>query len=185
MRSRVVLAFASGLELDLVMAGDPPPATAAVVVPQDVHRILGEVTTVEDPRERVEDVARAAVAPERPARPGTIVVVSEGEGPLVVEAIVYDFERVPPALEIHVFEALLATFEEARGRGLRTLAVPPLGTSHGGLPAERFLRLLVQVCYSAAEMGTPLRQVHLLVPSPDELAVYEALLPGLLDRSRI
>jgi O-acetyl-ADP-ribose deacetylase (regulator of RNase III) len=180
MRGRVVLAFASGLELDLVMAGSPPPATAAVVVPQDVHRILGEVTTVEDPRERVEDAARAAEGAERPARPGSIVVVSEGDGPLVVEAIVYDFEQVPPAHELHVFEALLATFEEARGRGLRTLAVPPLGTAHGGLAPERFLRLLVQVCYSAAEMGTSLKRVHLLVPSPDELARYEALLPGLL-----
>jgi hypothetical protein len=40
----------------------------------------------------------------------------------------------------------------------------------------RFLDLLIQVCYSASELGTSLRHVHLLLESPQELAHYEQLL---------
>ena len=99
-----------------------------------------------------------------------------------MQAIVYDFDHTPPAREVHVFEALLAAFEEARTRGLRSLAVQPLGTAHAGLDPARFLGLLAQVCYSSAEMGTTLRRVHLLLPSPEELVRYEVLLQTLVER---
>ena len=42
--------------------------------------------------------------------------------------------------------------------------------------------LLAQVCYSSAEMGTTLRRVHLLLPSPEELVRYEVLLQTLVER---
>jgi hypothetical protein len=179
-RSRLALSFGKALELDLVMGEEPPPSTGAFVVPQDVHLILGDVGPIED-RETPEQVL-ASAAQERPRRPGSIVVAASREGaPLVLQAIVYDFDRSPPAREVHVFEALLAAFEEARTRGLRSMAVQPLGTAHAGLAPERFLGLLVQVCYSSAEMGTTVRRVHLLLASPDELSRYEALLQGLMD----
>src|SRR6185436_3214817 len=99
--------------------------------------------------------------------------------PLLVQAIVYDFGRCPPAREEDVFEALLAAFEEARARGTVGLALLPLGTAHSGLEPARFVRVLAQVCYTAAELGTSLRQVHLLLPSPQELERYEGLLKSL------
>jgi hypothetical protein len=95
---------------------------------------------------------------------------------------VYDFDRSPPAREIHVFEALLAAFEEARARGIRSLAVQPLGTAHDGLDPERFLKLLAQVCYTSAELETTVRRVHLLLSSPLEMGRYEALLHALADK---
>ena len=58
------------------------------------------------------------------------------------------------------------------------MAVQPLGTAHAGLEAARFLRLLTQICYSSAELGTTVRRVHLLLPSPDELARYEGAAAG-------
>jgi hypothetical protein len=112
-----------------------------------------------------------------------VVVGAPREGsPLLLQAIVYDFDRSPPAREIHVFEALIAAFEEARTRGIRSVAVQPLGTAHAGLDPERFLKLLAQVCYSSAEMETTVRRVHLLLPSPLELGRYEALLQALADK---
>ena len=102
--------------------------------------------------------------------------------PLVLQAIVYDFERSPPSRELHVFEALLAAFEEAKARGLSSVAVQPLGTAHAGLEAARFLRLLTQICYSSAELGTTVRRVHLLLPSPEELTRYEGLLQALVEK---
>src|SRR5438067_10112897 len=143
-RSRLALSFGEKLDLDLVVGDAPPPATGAVVVPQDVHLILGEVGPLEDTRETPEQVL-AASGQDRPKKPGSIVVAPAREGaPLLVQAIVYDFDHTPPAREVHVFEALLAAFEEARTRGLRSLAVQPLGTAHAGLDPARFLGLLAR-----------------------------------------
>jgi O-acetyl-ADP-ribose deacetylase (regulator of RNase III) len=182
-RSRLALSFGERLDLDLLVGEEPPPLTGALVVPQDIHLILGDVGPLEDTRETPEQVL-AAAGPQRPRRPGSVVVAAAArEGaPLVMQAIVYDFERSPPAREIHVFEALLTAFEEARSRGIRTVAVQPLGTAHAGLDPDRFLGLLAQVCYSSAELETTVRRVHLLLASPTELARYEVLLQGLVDK---
>lgn len=181
-RSRMALSFGERLDLDLMVGEDPPPLTGAMVVPQDIHLILGETGPIEDTRETPAQVL-AAAGQHRPRRPGSVVVGASREGsPLILQAIVYDFDRSPPAREIHVFEALIAAFEEARTRGIRSVAVQPLGTSHAGLDPERFLKLLAQVCYSSAELETTVRHVHLLLPSPLELGRYEALLQTLADK---
>jgi hypothetical protein len=181
-RSRMALSFGERLDLDLMVGEDPPPLTGAMVVPQDIHLILGETGPIEDTRETPEQVL-AASGTHRPRRPGSVVVGAPREGsPLLLQAIVYDFDRSPPAREIHVFEALIAAFEEARTRGIRSVAVQPLGTAHAGLDPERFLKLLAQVCYSSAELETTVRRVHLLLPSPLELGRYEALLQALADK---
>jgi hypothetical protein len=58
--------------------------------------------------------------------------------------------------------------------------VRPLGTAHAGLAPAVFVRLLGQVCFTAAALGTTLRHVHLVLPSPDELSCYERLVRELL-----
>jgi hypothetical protein len=181
-RSRYTLAFRGRLELDLV-GGDVPPADSqALVVPQDVYLILGEVGLVEEAREPLA-VVWAALGRLKPKPRGSVLVGPGSAGaPLVLQAIVYDFEDAPPARSVHVFEALLTAFEEARRRKLRSLALHPLGTAHQGVAPEEFVSLLSQVCLSAAELGTSLKHVHLLLPSPEELARYEALLASLAGR---
>ncbi len=181
-RSRMTLSFGERLDLDLLVGENPPPLTGAIVVAQDIHQILGETGPIEDTRETTEQVL-AASGSQRPRRPGSVVVGAAREGaPLLLQAIVYDFDRSPPAREIHVFEALIAAFEEARTRGIRSIAVQPLGTAHSGLDPERFLKLLAQVCYSSAELDTTVRRVHLLLSSPQELGRYETLLRALADK---
>lgn len=176
------MSFGDSLDLDLVSGEEAPATTEAVVVPQDVHLILGDVATIEDTRETPEQVLAASVR-DQPRRPGSIVVAPPKQGtPLTLQAIVYDFECSPPAREAHVFEALLTAFEEAKARCMSCVAVLPLGTAHAGLPPARFLALLAQVCYSSAELGTSLRRVHLLLPSPEELSRYEALLSQVVDK---
>jgi hypothetical protein len=183
-RARFAVSFGKSLDLDLVSGEEAPAATEALVVPQDVHLILGDVATIEDTRETPEQVL-AASAQDRPRRPGSIVVAPAKQGtPLTLQAIVYDFESSPPAREAHVFEALLTAFEEAKARCMSCVAVQPLGTAHAGLPPARFLALLAQVCYSSAELGTSLRRVHLLLPSPEELARYESLLSQVVAERR-
>jgi O-acetyl-ADP-ribose deacetylase (regulator of RNase III) len=174
-RTRTFVSFGEQLALDLLVAEDAPPLSQALVVAQDVNLILGDVEPVleEAPGD---DAERAAVA-FRPRRLGSVVVAKPAEGkPLLLQAIVYDFDRVPPACEQAVYESLVGCFEEARSRGLGRIAFRPLGTAHGGLPPAAFLRLLTQACYTAAELGTSLRRVFLLIPSPDEMQRYQALL---------
>ena len=178
----MALSFGERLDLDLMVGEDPPPLTGAIVVAQDVHLILGESEPIEDTRETPEQVLAASSA-QRPRRPGSVVIGAAREGsPLLLQAIVYDYDRSPPSREIHVFEALLAAFEEARARGIRSLAVQPLGTAHDGLDPERFLKLLAQVCYTSAELETTVRRVHLLLSSPLEMGRYEALLHALTEK---
>jgi hypothetical protein len=181
-RSRFALSFGQKLDLDLVVGEEAPSATEAVVVPQDVNLIMGEVEAVEDTDETAEEVLHAA-AVQRPRRLGSLVVGPSRAGtPIVLQAVVYDFDRSPPTREDVVFEALISAFEEAKVRGLGCLAVRPLGTAYAGVDPSAFLRLLTQVCYSSAELGTSLRRVHLLLPSPEEMRRYEALLHGLMQR---
>ena len=182
-RSRYALSFGDKVELDLVASERAPSAAQALVVPQDVHLILGEVGVVEDTEESPQDVL-AATTRERPRRRGSIVAGPPREGVPLLQAIVYDFQESPPTREEHVFEALVAAFEVARSRSLTCLALQPLGTAHAGVAPAAFLRLLTQVCYSSAELGTTLRRVHLLLASPDELARYESLLQGLAEASQ-
>ena len=54
--------------------------------------------------------------------------------------------------------------------------VRPLGTEHAGLDAGSFIRLLTQVCYTEAELGTTIRQVHLMLSTAEELSRYEGFL---------
>lgn len=179
--SGFALAFGEAMELDLVSGGGTPPETGALVVPQDVYLILGEVTTIgEETPVRTADQVLSEALRQRPRRRGSVLASPQQPGqPLVLQAIVYDFEDTPPTREAFVFEALMAAFEEASARHLAALAVRPLGTAHAGIEPERFLALLTQVCYTSVELGTSLRRVHLLLESPAELALYERLLRGL------
>ena len=184
-RSRWALRFGETLALDLVVAEGPPPATEAIVVPQDVNMIMGDVEAVVEASEPSDDLA-ARLSDFQPQRAGSLVVGPLRKAkPLLLQAVVYDFDRSPPSWEEPVFEALLTAFEEAKARGFSSLAVRPLGTAHSGLSAAAFLKLLAQICYSSAEMGTTLRRVWLLLPSPAELQRYQGPLDALMrERAR-
>src|SRR5262245_36019302 len=117
-RSRLGLSFGDVLDLNLLLDDEPPASTDVVVIPQDVHLLLGELTALEEPPETKAELLAAALR-QRPRRRGTLVVPPPRRGePLVLQAIVYDFDDTPPARELHVFEVLLAAFEEAKARGL-------------------------------------------------------------------
>jgi hypothetical protein len=180
-RTRTFVSFGEKLALDLVVGEDAPPLSQALVVAQDVNLILGDVEPVLE--ETAPEEAEKGAVGFRARRLGSVVVLKPQEGkPLLLQAIVYDFDRVPPVTEDAVFESLVCCFEEARSRGLARIAFRPLGTAHSGLVPATFLRLLTQACYSAAELGTSLKRISLLIPSPDEMERYQVLLKGIVDK---
>ncbi len=173
----MAISFGESLDLDVVGGETAPRATGAVVVAQDVNLIMGEAA----PSPEVEAAAAAVGSAHEARRLGSLVIGPAREGePLLFQAVVYDFQRSPPVREVEVFDALVAAFEEARSRQISRMAVRPIGTAHSGLDPATFLRLLAQTCYSATELGTSLRRVHLLLGTADELRRYEALLPAVV-----
>jgi hypothetical protein len=175
-RSRLAVSFGPQLDLDIFAGESAPTAAEGLLVPQDVHLIMGEVETLEV-SETPGSVAEILTCPARPHALGSLVLAPGRKGvPLLLQAVVYDFDRSPHVREGDVFHALVAAFEEMKSRGLTCLAVQPLGTAHAGVSPECFLALLLQVCYSSAELGTSLRRVHLLLPNTEDLERYEVLL---------
>ena len=139
-RSRSALRFGETLALDLVVGEGIPPAAEAIVVAQDVNMIMGNVEAVVEASEPSDDLA-ARLSDFQPQRAGSLVVGPMRKAkPLLLQAVVYDFDRTPPSWEEPVFEALLTAFEEAKARGFSSLAVRPLGTAHSGLSATAWIR---------------------------------------------
>ncbi len=180
LHSRLRLTFGASLELGLCMGEGAPPESQALVVPQDVHLLLGEAAPLEDHGDSPERAERKAAAAE-PRVPGTLVV--RAGTPLLLQAVVYDFARTPHARAADVYEALTSSLEEARQRGLTRLALQPVGTAHMGIDPRTFMRLLLLACSSAAELGTSLERVRVVLPAPAELARYEVMLRGLVNGS--
>ena len=118
LRSRLTLSFGRSLELALLVGEGAPEGSQALVEPQDVNLILGEVGLLDPANADPHEWARRA-ADEPVRRPGSIVVTARRARPLRMQAVVYDFARTPHAREAEVFEALLSCFEEARACGVR------------------------------------------------------------------
>jgi len=179
LRSALTLGFQSGLEFALCAGSGVPEGSQALVVPQDVELLLGECALVSEQRDPLDLADLLKVVGRGSRRLGSVLMSAARDRPLLFEAVVYDFARTPHAHEEHVFEALVTVLEETRLRSLRRLALQPLGTAHTGIAPALFLRLLLLACQGAAELGTSLTHVTLLLPSQPELLRYETLLRAL------
>ena len=76
----------------------------------------------------------------QPRMPGTVVV--QGQAPVRILAIVHDFNQDPSWKEAWVESALRNALQESQKLGIRSLALPFLGTVHGSLDKRRFLQIL-------------------------------------------
>jgi hypothetical protein len=165
-------------ELDVVAAPESvaPFATDAVVAEEDTYLVLSA-----DAEIRESQIARLRIFHEaftaKPAQPGSVVVRSGS--PLRLLAVVHDLSHQPTWSEEWVGAALDAILREVGTRGLRTLAMPLLGSVHGALPIDRF----VVVLRSALDRGAPacLERVWLVTPE-DELDQVRRLLESGLFR---
>jgi len=84
-----------------------------------------------------------ALYDQQPHTPGSIVV--QGRSPYRMLAVVHDLDQDPTWREEWVCAALDEVLAESGRRGLRRLAMEPLGAVHGRLARERFMALLEQV----------------------------------------
>jgi len=78
----------------------------------------------------------------QPGTPGTVLL--QGQSPLRILAIVHDFNQDPSWKEEWIESALHNVLQESQKLGIRSLALPLLGTVHGSLDKRRFLEILVR-----------------------------------------
>ena len=136
----------------------PPFSVDARIAEDDTWRILTADphfhATTEHPIRLMRDLRDA-----EPLAPGTVVF--EPGPPVRLRAIVYDLDRDPCWREEWVGAALARCLEIAAERGLRSLALPVLGT-HARVPPETTLDLL-EAALTAPSAPLP-RRLWLIFP---------------------
>lgn len=149
----------NGIRVEVAALDAPAPALDAVVVEDDTWAVLGADPQLNDPGIPLEQALKDAES-FQPWTPGSLVV-REGQ-PVELLAVVHDLDQHPTWREEWIASTLEAVFTVAAQRGLRTVAMPLLGTIHGRLAAERALTLL-RNALDAQTGGWP-RKLWLAVP---------------------
>ena len=136
-----------GVRLGVAPAGCPPFAIDALIVEDDTWQVLAADPefhpTAEHPVRLMQALRQA-----EPVPPGSVVF--EAGVPARLRAVVHDLDRDPSWREEWIAAALASCLEIAAERGLRSLAVPLLGTRHGRLPPGRALELVEEALTAPA-----------------------------------
>jgi hypothetical protein len=152
---------------------DSPPFTVdAVAFEEDTFLVLSADRKVRAPTEPLVRLMTRVIETQ-PKTPGSVLV--KGKAPLRLLAIVHDLNQDPSWREEWVASALDGIFREAESRRLQSIALPFLGTLHGSLEKERFIKLL----RSALERTSPthLKRLWLVVPAGTRSRILEMLKP--------
>ena len=136
----------------------PPFACQAMVEEQDTHLTLGEQTVLTDPGKPTWYLAHTV---ERDEGYALGSVISKGEKPLRLLAVVHDLDQEPTCTPAAVKQAYQAIMDIVAQRKLTSLALPLLGTVHGKVAASHSLQLLCE----AIHQGFPkqLQQLWLML----------------------
>jgi hypothetical protein len=145
----------------------------AVAFEEDTFLVLSSETAIREPGESLMQVLTKLIE-TRPKTPGTVLV--QGKRPLRMLAIVHDLNREPTWREEWVESALRGVFREAETRRLNSLALPFIGTLHGRLKKEHFIRMLREVLQTTECMY--LKNVWLVVPFKTKRTILKPLEPG-------
>jgi hypothetical protein len=155
-------------------AAQPFPVHA-VALEEDTFLVLSAETSVREPKEPLMKVMTKVIE-TRPETPGSVLV--KDNRPVRMLAIVHDLNREPTWKEEWVESALRGIFQEMENRSLTSLALPFIGTLHGRLGKEGFIRILHEVLEGLEFKH--LRTLWLVVPPktrPAILKVLESHLP--------
>ena len=159
--------------IDIVAApkDTPPFIVDAVTVEEDTFLVLSADPEVRDPHKNLVQVMTKVIE-TRPETPGSVLV--KGKRPLLLLAIVHDFNQEPSWREKWIASALDGIFREAESRKLRSIALPLLGTLHGSLEKQRFVLLLRQALERIS--GNHLKHIWLVVPTGTSSKIFKNLL---------
>ena len=161
--------------MDIVAAPEnrPPFKVDAVVVEEDTFLVMSADRRVQDPKEPLIRIMTRVIETQ-PKAPGG-VFVRDGS-PLRFLAVVHDLNEEPTWREEWIVSALEAIFKEAEQRGLRSIALPFLGTLHGSLDKARFIVILRSVLEKIPV--NHLKRLWLVVPRKTRSKILKNLQAG-------
>jgi len=105
----------------------------------------------------------------RPEKPGTVIV--RGKHPLLLLAIVHDFNQEPSWTEKWIVSALNEIFRVAENQNLTSIAIPLLGTLHGSLKKQHFIVLLSRALKRVS--FSHLKRIWLIVPPGTSSKIFK------------
>ncbi|RME35185.1 MAG: hypothetical protein D6786_02655 [Gammaproteobacteria bacterium] len=136
---------------------EPPFPVQAFLLEEDTWRVLSAPVRLPPMEEHPVRVMTDLIG-QRPQRPGTLLIRGRRW-----EAIVVDLEQEPICRQEWVRQASMRALAAAADRRLRTLALPLLGSRHGGLTPARSLQTLLEVLQETPGNGA--LKVWLQVPA--------------------
>jgi len=119
----------------------PPKRMDALVFEEDAFLIMSDEPEYVPPATHPIRLMRE-IADFTPEVPGSVVV--KDKNPIRMLAVVHDVNLTPTWKEEWIEKAICAVFQKAEALKINTLGLPLLGTKHGKLDLQRFLKLLAR-----------------------------------------
>lgn len=119
----------------------PPFPVEAFVFEEDTFLVMSADPTPREPKVPMVKIMTRLIGTQ-PGTPGAVLL--QGHSPLRILAIVHDFNQDPSWKEEWIESALRNALQESQKLGIRSLALPFMGTVHGSLEKRRFLEILVR-----------------------------------------
>jgi hypothetical protein len=138
---RVCEALVGRLRVAAAPKDTPPFPVEAFVFEEDTFLVMSADPTARDPKVPMVKIMTRLIETQ-PRTPGSVLL--QGQSPLRILAIVHDFNQDPSWKEEWIESALHNALQESQKLGIRSLALPLLGTVHGSLDKRRFLEILVR-----------------------------------------
>ncbi len=156
--------------IDIVAApkDTPPFSIDAVVVEEDTFLVLSADPEVRDPHMHLVQIMTKVIN-TLPEKPGNVLV--KGKHPLLLFAIVHDFNQEPSCREKWIECALNEIFRVTESRDLKSIALPLLGTLHGSLEKQRFIVLLQHALKRIS--AHHLKRIWLIVPPGTSSKIFQ------------
>ncbi len=148
------------IEITIAPVEQPPFNADAIVEEQDTHLLLSVEPGIRYPAESYKSLVNHMII-QQPRSPGEIIV--KKTHPLRFFAIIHDIKKKPTWKTEWIVEALEQLFHEIEKYKVTTLAMPLLGTIHGSLNDEDFIKLLI-AALQVRQLHYP-EKIWLVVPA--------------------
>ncbi len=111
----------------------------AIAEEQDTNLLLDTKPVTQDTQESYRSLVKI-MNRQKPLMPGQIII--KNTIPVRLIAILYDIERTPVCTKIFITTALNNILDELNRHKLKSVAMPLLGTTHGKIAEQVFIKLL-------------------------------------------
>ncbi len=129
------------VEISVCTADQHPYTVDAIVEEQDTNLLLDTKPVIQDTQESYRSLIKK-MNRQKPLMPGQIITKNTIPARLI--AILYDVERTPICSEAILTTVINILLDELNRHKLKSVAMPLLGSTHGKIAEQVFIKLLQQ-----------------------------------------